>query len=57
MNQALIGAMAGAGLARGREAVNRATLIGILKGWAISPVTGFALSFLLYRLVVVTIGG
>lgn len=57
MNQALIGAMAGAGLARGRETVNRATLYGILTGWAISPITGFALSFLLYRLMRATVGG
>jgi PiT family inorganic phosphate transporter len=57
MNQALIGAMAGAGAARGRDTVNRATLYGILRGWAISPITGFALCFLLERLLQVTIGG
>ena len=37
MNQALIGAMAGAGFARGRETVKRAQLVGILRGWAIGP--------------------
>ncbi|MGH2410085.1 MAG: inorganic phosphate transporter, partial [Chloroflexota bacterium] len=32
MNQALVGAMAGAGLARGRQTVKRPVLVGILKG-------------------------
>lgn len=32
MNQALVGAMAGTGLARGRQTVQRAALLGILKG-------------------------
>lgn len=49
MNQALVGAMYGTGLARGRETVNRATLLGIVRGWAISPVTGFTACFLLYK--------
>ncbi|MGH2442376.1 MAG: inorganic phosphate transporter [Chloroflexota bacterium] len=56
MNQALIGAMAGAGLARGRQTVNRSVLYGILKGWAISPISGFALCFLLNRLLIITAG-
>lgn len=56
MNQALVGAMAGAGLARGRQTVNRAVLVGILKGWAISPITGFTLCFALERLMAATIG-
>lgn len=47
MNQALIGAMAGAGLARGRETVKRAQLLGILRGWVIGPLSGFALGFAL----------
>ncbi|MGH2504456.1 MAG: inorganic phosphate transporter, partial [Ktedonobacterales bacterium] len=47
MNQALIGAMAGAGLARGRETVKRAQLLAILRGWAIGPLSGFALAFAL----------
>lgn len=47
MNQALIGAMAGAGFARGRETVKRAQLVGILRGWAIGPLSGFALAFAL----------
>jgi len=57
MNQALVGVMAGTGLARGRQPVRRAALLGILKGWAISPITGFALCFVLYKVMAVTIGG
>jgi inorganic phosphate transporter, PiT family len=49
MNQALVGAMAGAGLARGRETVHVGTLRGIVEGWAISPISGFALCFVLER--------
>ena len=33
MNQALIGAMAGTGVARGRETVQRKQIVGILRGW------------------------
>jgi PiT family inorganic phosphate transporter len=40
MNQALVAAMAGTGLARGRETVNRTQLIGILRGWLIGPPAG-----------------
>ncbi|MGH2503115.1 MAG: inorganic phosphate transporter, partial [Ktedonobacterales bacterium] len=50
MNQALIGAMAGAGLARGRETVQRRQIIGILRGWAIGPLSGLALAFALESL-------
>jgi inorganic phosphate transporter, PiT family len=49
INQALIGAMAGAAVANGRE-VNRKNLFGILKGWLVSPISGFALCFAAYRL-------
>lgn len=45
MNQALIAAMAGTGLARGRETVRREQLLGILRGWLIGPAAGFALAF------------
>ncbi len=37
MNQALVGAMAGAGLARGRETVQLSTLLAILQGWVLGP--------------------
>ena len=57
MNQALVGAMAGTGLARGRQTVQTGTLLGILKGWAISPVTGAGLCFLLHKIVVLASGG
>ena len=50
--QALVGAMAGTGLARGRETVQKATLLGIVKGWAISPISGFAICFLLEHLLI-----
>ncbi len=46
MNQALIGAMAGAGTARG-GAIDRAALAGILRGWVMGPVAGLALGFAL----------
>lgn len=49
MNQALIGAMAGAGTARG-GVIDRAALVGILRGWVIGPVAGLALGFALVRL-------
>jgi PiT family inorganic phosphate transporter len=45
MNQALVGAMAGAGYARGRNAVHRRTLLGIVRGWALGPPTSFLLAF------------
>ncbi|HYK93394.1 MAG TPA: anion permease [Thermoplasmata archaeon] len=44
LNQALIGAMAGTGLARGRSTVNRSVVLGILAGWAVGPASGFALA-------------
>ena len=47
MNQALVGAMAGAGLARGKHAVHAASLYGILRGWLIGPGAGITAGFLL----------
>lgn len=47
MNQALIGAMAGTGLARGRETVQRKQIVGILRGWLIGPLSGLLLAFIL----------
>ena len=47
MNQALIGAMAGAGLARGRETIQTHVVLGILRGWIIGPVAGVTLAFLI----------
>jgi PiT family inorganic phosphate transporter len=58
MNQALVGAMAGAGAARGRRTVNRSTLAGILRGWAFGPAAGIALGYLVTRLLVLAgVGG
>ncbi|MGH6992155.1 MAG: inorganic phosphate transporter, partial [Caulobacteraceae bacterium] len=49
MNQALIGAMAGAGLARGRETIQAPAILGILRGWIIGPGAGMILAFLITR--------
>ena len=51
MNQALIGAMAGTGLARGRETVQRRQIAAILRGWLIGPISGLALAAALETLV------
>jgi PiT family inorganic phosphate transporter len=51
MNQALVGAMAGAGRARGRDAVHRATLLGIVRGWIVGPPSSFALALVAALLV------
>jgi inorganic phosphate transporter, PiT family len=51
MNQALVGAMAGAGTARGRNAVHRPTLLGIVRGWAMGPPSSFALALAVTLLV------
>jgi inorganic phosphate transporter, PiT family len=45
MNQALVGAMVGAGLARGRETVKRGEVQAILRGWLIGPVSGLILGY------------
>jgi inorganic phosphate transporter, PiT family len=50
MNQALVAAMAGAGFARGREAVHVQTLVGILQGWLLGPAGGFAIAYFGERL-------
>ncbi len=46
MNQALIGAMAGTGLARGRETIEIKVILAILRGWIVGPAAGAALGFL-----------
>jgi inorganic phosphate transporter, PiT family len=45
MNQALVGGMLGAGLARGRRLVEWKAVRGILVGWAVGPVSGGCLGF------------
>jgi len=45
LNQALVGAMAGTGWARGGGAVNRRVLRSIVTSWAVGPVSGLLLGF------------
>jgi inorganic phosphate transporter, PiT family len=47
MNQALIGAMAGTGFARGHDTIDTKIVFGILCGWVIGPAAGAALGFIL----------
>jgi inorganic phosphate transporter, PiT family len=45
MNQALVGAMAGAGFARGRETVHLSTLLAIVRGWVVGPGAALAAGY------------
>lgn len=56
MNQALIGAMAGAGAARGRDTVNRLVLVGIVRGWVIGPGAGIAAAYVVARIAAALAG-
>ncbi len=47
MNQALIGAMAGTGFARGRGTIQRKQVVGILRGWLIGPISGLTIGYAL----------
>ncbi len=47
MNQALVGAMIGTGVARGQSTVLWKTIRSVLIGWAIGPASGLALGFAL----------
>ena len=47
MNQALVGAMAGAGLARGKDTIEKEVIVGILRAWVIGPTAGAILGFVL----------
>ena len=51
MNQALVGAMAGAGFARGRETVHFSTLLSILQGWVLGPGASIAAGYVFGLLV------
>jgi inorganic phosphate transporter, PiT family len=51
MNQALVGAMAGAGFARGRETVHLSTLFLILQGWVLGPAVSIAAGYVFGLLV------
>ncbi len=50
MNQALVGAMTGAGLARGTGTIEWKAISNIVKGWMIAPVSGIVLAFALAKL-------
>lgn len=52
MNQALVGAMTGAGLARGQERIQWKTVSNIVRGWLVGPPSALALGFLLAHLAV-----
>lgn len=45
MNQALIGAMAGAGFARGRQTIDTRVMLGVVRGWVIGPAAGALLGY------------
>ncbi len=45
MNQALIGAMAGAGFARGRETLDQRVAGAVPRGWVVGPLAGMILEF------------
>ncbi|MEE3502907.1 inorganic phosphate transporter [Acidiphilium acidophilum] len=55
MNQALIGAMAGTGFARGRQTIDTKVILGIGRGWIIGPGAGFLLAYLVARLYRLTV--
>lgn len=50
MNQALVGAMMGAGIARGTGTIEWKALSNIVKGWIIAPVSGIVIAYLLAKL-------
>ena len=51
LNQALVGGMAGAAGARGRDAVHTSTLLAIARGWVTGPPAAFAASLIVSLLV------
>lgn len=51
LNQALVGGMAGAATARGREAVHSSTLLAIARGWVTGPPAAFGASLAVALLV------
>ncbi len=50
MNQALVGAMMGAGIARGNGTIQWKAVANIVKGWIIAPISGIILAFLFAKL-------
>lgn len=53
MNQALVGAMMGAGLARGTRSIEWKAIRNIVAGWMIAPISGMMIAFLLSRLAAI----
>lgn len=51
MNQALIGAMTGTGLARGNQTIQWRVVRGIVTGWAVGPFSGIVTGFVLYSIL------
>jgi PiT family inorganic phosphate transporter len=51
LNQALVGAMAGTGWARGGRQVQPGVLRGIVLAWAFGPVSGLAVGYVAALLV------
>ncbi len=49
MNQALVGAMTGAGLARGQNRIEWRAITNIVKGWIVGPPSGIVLTFLIAK--------
>ena len=47
MNQALIGAMTGTGVARGNDTVRWPVVRGIVTGWAVGPISGITVAFVI----------
>ncbi|HTP53858.1 MAG TPA: inorganic phosphate transporter [Thermoplasmata archaeon] len=56
LNQALVGAMIGTGVARGQSTVLWKPVRSILMGWAAGPVSGFALGFAIAHVVLRGVG-
>jgi len=56
MNQALVGAMTGAGAARGRETIDRQVLTGIVRGWVIGPAAGIRATFVIASVITALAG-
>lgn len=47
MNQALIGAMTGTGVARGNETIRWPVVRGIATGWAVGPISGIVVAYVI----------
>ncbi|HLH71804.1 MAG TPA: inorganic phosphate transporter [Chloroflexota bacterium] len=51
MNQALIGAMTGTGLARGNDTIRWSVVRGIVTGWVVGPFSGITTGFVIYSIL------